>query len=995
VLRRVVAAIALCSLLSGSFSLAPAPPSRAATAGAALHVAGAVTRIDARRHLFWIASSALGRIYTIEVTPATVLTLSHWGAHFGDVLRGDKIAVSGNNDPAHRPWGPNRILAARIRISSPPFHGVIISLHATRSGALVLRVRTKTGHLVRIVAPRGTSVAYGTLTEALGDLRPGLIVGAQGQRTGSYDLAASSIRIQAHHHTVGGVAVDIRPRLIRLKMQSGFLMVYVDTGARFTLGGKPVAAARLQAGMHIQVHGFDALRTGAHGVPILYADHITLLLHHRLIAGTVVSVAPGRVQIVDTYYRRQYSVHMTRATVVERNNKRFAATALAVGMHIRVRGYDTPRPDRPHLVTVVAERLDVVALPGSAQRRTLIGVVRGIAAGSLRVSNPNGGHDISIILSGRTTYRFGTALVPRALLQVGMGIRISAHVAAQNYLTGAVTLQADRIYLLLHQHDLSGIVTRRSASGTFNLTVAHVSGPFRIRVEAQTQYLRDGKPARATDLSVGQHVRIHAYGNAKNATPAEPLLADLVEIVTHYHTVSGVIVRMGRGSLRILNRPTGTGYTIELSKATRYIYTRGGKTVRAVPLKVGNVIHVYGHDGASTSRATGAPIIATRITVIIPLPSHKPKAKPPASRRPTATPQPRTVLPGLPQTPVILPTGSVTTSLRATASATLPPVSASATASARATWTPTAPATNSPIPTPSPSATAMPTRSPTPTPSPTATSTASSTPAPSPTATTVPTDSPTPTTPPTASPVPTATPTNSPTDTVPPTDSPTATASPTATPTASSSPTEVPTDTATDTPPTDTASPTNSPTSTDTAPPTVTPTDTALPTDSPTATLPPTDSPTVTMTPTASATSTPLPTDTPTSTGSPTATLTPTPTATSAPTETSTGTPSPTSTATDSSTPTGIPTASATATGTVTGTPSPTKTAAATPTGTPSPTATHTTAPTPTRSAIGTATAGAPTRTPRPTRTPTPTRSPTTTPSATSAPASPTPSPTP
>lgn len=409
---------------------APAPAVAApAPSGTAIRVGGTVKRIDSARGTLLIASSTLQSLFTIEVTASTVMTSSKWAAGIGDLEPGDQLTVSGLADPAHARLGPQPITAQRIRVNSPRFAGSIVAIARAGSGAAILSVQTSHGHVLRIDAPPGLAVIDGTRPARLRDLALGTQISAQGRRTGKFELVASSIIIHLHHYTIGGTVIAVAPGSIHLLNARGGKRVTVQVTAytRYTVGGAPIAAGLVHAGMHIRVHGFDALQPDRNGLPVMVADHVTLLVHQRLLGGTVTDVQPGIYRLVNTYYGSRYSVHVSPRTQFRLGSKPVAAVRVLVGMHVRVYGYDAQHNDQRGVLTVIANRVDVIATPIRPHHRTITGTVVALGPGMVHLSSTFTSSRFALQLTPSTIYAVGKKAVPASTLQAGMNIRAVVH----------------------------------------------------------------------------------------------------------------------------------------------------------------------------------------------------------------------------------------------------------------------------------------------------------------------------------------------------------------------------------------------------------------------------------------------------------------------------------------------------------------------------------------------------------------------------------------
>jgi len=703
-----------------------------AVRGTILRVGGAVTRIDAARHTLSIDSATLGRRFTVEVNGGTMITLSQWPAGFGDVVLGDHLTVTGVADPVHAVPGPNLIIAARIRLGSPRFEGIITRIDAAAERAVTLTVRPRHGHVVRIDAPASATVTHGDQTARPGDLVVGLEIGAHGRRVDKFELLAATIRVRVHHHAVGGAVTSLARGLIRLvNARTGRrFTIRLTSHTRYTWAGKPVTAARLQTGMPISAHGYDALRDDQRGVLTMIADHVTVLVRQRIVGGTVVGVDRGIYHIVDTYYGSQFTIHGTAQTRYTAGGKPATAVVVQVGAHIRVHGYDAPHNDRQGVLAVIATLVDVVGRASHPRLHTIAGTVVRLDRGIVRLASATDGSAVALQVGPRTRYTLHGKPVAAATLQVGMPVRAHVYAPLGASLTSA-TVIADRVELLVREHTLSGTALR-VAPGVITLEGKRSGDRVTIHLTARTLYLRYGKLTRAAALRVGVYIRVHGYdtGQTQSGTAPANVYADRVEVVLYYHTLSGSVVGITPGALRLATVQDGSPVTATVQLTAHTRYSRAGKPIALAALRAGMVIRAHGYDVPQRVITSTPPVLADRIDVIV-LKSHarQPAKVPGGSPTPTITSSP-TVSPALTATPTA--TGAPASSLG--------PAPPTVTPTAMATVTPTASATTTPSPAPSPTPTASATATPTPTasatatPTPTASATASPTIAPTATA---------------------------------------------------------------------------------------------------------------------------------------------------------------------------------------------------------------------------------------------------------------------
>ena len=189
------------------------PGTSARAASSTLRVGGLVRAVDAARHSITI----------FQLQPGTHLHDRDPAHHQHDDLQvpgrlcrsapGDHLQVIGKADSARTASGPNPILARIVRVGSPSFGGVIATVAAASTGAVVLTLRGRHGHLLRIDASNQalvyTSDPSGKFVDTAHavDLVAGEHIAARGSRVGKFELAATAIHVYPHQHTIGGQVV--------------------------------------------------------------------------------------------------------------------------------------------------------------------------------------------------------------------------------------------------------------------------------------------------------------------------------------------------------------------------------------------------------------------------------------------------------------------------------------------------------------------------------------------------------------------------------------------------------------------------------------------------------------------------------------------------------------------------------------------------------------------------------------------------------------------
>ncbi len=273
--------ILLTGVAPDQFGLVPA---NAATveASTTARVGGLVRVVDPVHKVFVIFSPTKSRRFTIDVSPSTRMTLGRWTAGFTDVQVGDHLTVTG----ASSLGATTTILARTIRIGSPAFAGRVIAVTPGAGGVVMLRVLANHRHVLTVAVQPTTSVLYGSDKGVVGDLTVGERIVAHGVRQNKYLLAATTVRVYPHTHTIGGtvtVATAGVPLVYTLLSPNGGGVHTVRTTARtvYALGGHTVAAALVRVGTHIRVRGYDLLGSPNAKTPTLIAIRITILIQHH------------------------------------------------------------------------------------------------------------------------------------------------------------------------------------------------------------------------------------------------------------------------------------------------------------------------------------------------------------------------------------------------------------------------------------------------------------------------------------------------------------------------------------------------------------------------------------------------------------------------------------------------------------------------------------------------------------------------------------------
>lgn len=252
---------------------------------AALRVGGIVRMVDPVHKTFVIFSVAKTRRFIIDVSPLTRMTLGSWIASFTDVHVGDHLTVTG---AATTPVANAAIVARTIRVGSPTFTGRVIAVTAGSGGAVLLKVLASHQHVLTVAVPPTAAVLYGLDKGVIGDLAVGERVAAHGVRQDKYVLAATSVHVYLHQHTIGGTvtaATAGAPLVYTLLSPNGGGQHAIRTTAHtvYTLGGHTAAASLVQVGTHIRARGYDLPHTQSSNTPTLIATHVTILIRRHAV----------------------------------------------------------------------------------------------------------------------------------------------------------------------------------------------------------------------------------------------------------------------------------------------------------------------------------------------------------------------------------------------------------------------------------------------------------------------------------------------------------------------------------------------------------------------------------------------------------------------------------------------------------------------------------------------------------------------------------------
>jgi hypothetical protein len=280
---------------------------------------GIIRRIDPSHGSITIYSKIGNTTYTVEVRPQTRITLNRFDAGYADMSSGDHVTIIGALDTARSALGPNPIVARYVRISSPSFGGTIAAIAPAPAGGVVLSVHAHHGHALRIDAPGKTLVymttADGQQTARVPDLVVGQHISATGTRVGAFALAAQSIHVYPHQHTVGGAVASILPGRYRITASDGSqTIIHITIHTTFTLNGKDATAAAVATGLHIRVRGYDALHNDERSIPTLIASHVSIIIHNHAKETPTLTPAPAKTPIPTTMRSGTVSTPTATAT---------------------------------------------------------------------------------------------------------------------------------------------------------------------------------------------------------------------------------------------------------------------------------------------------------------------------------------------------------------------------------------------------------------------------------------------------------------------------------------------------------------------------------------------------------------------------------------------------------------------------------------------------------------------------------------------------------
>jgi hypothetical protein len=268
-------------------------------------VGGIVTSINVARGRIALYSKSARATYTIELLPTTKTTLGPFSATLADMRVGDHVTVTGKPDLVNTGAGVNPLLAKIIRISSPAFGGVIASMAFAPHGSVVLTLRGRHGHVLRIDAP-GQAQVY-TITSGIQqnahvlDLFVGEHISVRGTRVGKFEERAISIHVYPHQHTIGGTVASVLPGAVRIVTTAGKqYIVRVTARTSYTLNGKLSTIATVRPRMHIRVRGYDALHNDLRSIPSIIAAHISVIVHTPKVHTAKKKPTPARATATPT-----------------------------------------------------------------------------------------------------------------------------------------------------------------------------------------------------------------------------------------------------------------------------------------------------------------------------------------------------------------------------------------------------------------------------------------------------------------------------------------------------------------------------------------------------------------------------------------------------------------------------------------------------------------------------------------------------------------------
>ena len=252
------------------------------------HFGGLISRIDAARGLVAIYDKVAGQTETVEVTAQTKVTLGPYAASYADMALGDHVTVIGILDSRRPAPGPNPILAKYLRISSPTFGGVISALGPASKGGVVLTVRGRHGHILRIDAPARalvyTTIAGTQQTAHVQDLVAGEHISAKGTRLGKFELSATAIHVYPHTRTLGGAVQSVLPGKYRVLASDGSQFIArTSIHTKYFLNGVAATAAIVKRNVHIRAYGYVALRSDQGHMVTLIVSRISVTIHKHTV----------------------------------------------------------------------------------------------------------------------------------------------------------------------------------------------------------------------------------------------------------------------------------------------------------------------------------------------------------------------------------------------------------------------------------------------------------------------------------------------------------------------------------------------------------------------------------------------------------------------------------------------------------------------------------------------------------------------------------------
>jgi hypothetical protein len=529
-------------------------------------VGGIIASIDraSSRVVLYVKSDHAN--YTIEILPTTKITLAQFSSSIDDMQVGDHLTVTGKPDATNAGVGSNPLLAKVVRISSPSFGGVIATITPASAGGVVLLLKARHGHVLRIDAP-GLAQVYavigGTQQNAhVPDLFVNEHISVRGTRIGKYEVRATAIHVYPHQHTVGGLVAGVLPGTYRITSSDGKqYIIHTTPKTAYTVNGKRDSAASVRLGLHVRVRGTDVLHNDQRAFPTIIAAHVSVTVHvhvvktkkptvkksttklsassrakkstSKRVGGLISSIdrARNRLVIYVKSDRASYTIEVLPTTTVTLGQFASGIADMQVGDHLTVTG----KPDtanagigpNPLLARVV--RINSPSFGGVIASITPAG-----AAGVVVLLKAHHGH-VSRIDAPSSAQVYA---VIGGVQQNAHAIDLFAgeHISVRGSRVGKFEIRATAIHVYPHQHTVGGTVTS-VLQGIYR--IATTDGKhYIVHATVKTVYTFNGKLSNAAIVRPKLHVRIRGTDALRDDLPGVPtILAAHVSVTVHIPVV--------------------------------------------------------------------------------------------------------------------------------------------------------------------------------------------------------------------------------------------------------------------------------------------------------------------------------------------------------------------------------------------------------------------------------------------------------------------------